>query len=327
MEKISVVVLSYMDEERIEKFLNSVKGVDEIIVSLDEFSTDKTGEIAERLGARVVGRSDFWETPKQEDIDRFKERFGFLPEFTTENKFCKSGEVRNEAMTYAKNDWVFFPDSDEIVTWDLKEIEKLLPNYDQIKCDYIQDRDEKGNSIYDFEVCKLFRKRKVRWIGRVHEVVHNLGGNRFATADKMKIDHYHTHRIVDPKKASRGQISMEYAVIKDYDARTTHYLAREYFYNKEYDKAIKLYLDYLKVATWEPEIVEAHIKLSRCYWEIGQGEKSREHCLEAIRNNPQCKEALFLMSVYYNEPWAHKWKKLSKACTNEDSLFRPQWTY
>jgi len=319
--KISACVLAYSDAERIGKFIDSLKGIDDIVISLDEFTTDKTKEIAESMGTRVVSRSNFWSSPTQEDIDRFKDRFKFTPHFTLENKFCRSGEVRNEAMSYCKNDWVFFPDSDEIVTWDLPEIEKLLPDYDHINCNCISSRDDKGNSTYDFDICKLFRKSNHRWQGRVHEVI--TGGVKIYRTDKMVINHYHVHREVDPKKASRNIAAMEYAVIKDYDARTTHYLGREYWYNKEYDHAIKMYLDYLKVAKWEPEIVEAHIKLSRCYWEIGQGSKSREHCLEAVRNNPMCKEALFLMGVYYSEPWAGKWKELSKYATNEDVLFRP----
>jgi len=323
MEKISGVVLAYNDEERIGKFIESLKGIDDIVVSLDEYSSDKTGEIATSLGAKVVSRSNFWESPKQEDIDRFKDRFKFDPHFTLEHKFCKSGDVRNEAMTYAKNDWIFFPDSDEIVTWDLPEIEKLLPLYDQINCNCIASHDEHNNPTYTFRICKLFRKNRVTWLGKVHEVVSAIGENRFCFTDKMKIDHYHAERKVDPKKDSRKLASMEYAVIKDYDARTTHYLAREYYYNLDYKHAIQMYLEYLKVAKWLPEIIEAHIKLSRCYWETGEGSKSREHCLEAVRQNPQCKEALFLMSIYYNEPWATKWRDLSKACTNEDVLFCP----
>jgi glycosyltransferase involved in cell wall biosynthesis len=320
---ISACVLCYNDETRIVKFIESLKGIDDIVVSLDEYSDDKTGEIAESMGARVVGRSNFWISPTQEDIDRFKKRFGFDPVFTIENKFKMSADIRNEAMNYCKNDWVFFPDSDEIVTWDLEKVKLLLHDYDQIKCKYIHSRDSDGKSSYDFDVCKLFRKSNNRWVGRLHEVVQANGAKRFGYTDKMRIDHYQAQRVVDPKRDCKKLGAMEYAVIRDFDARTTHYLAREYFYNSQYEHAIQMYHEYLKVAKWLPEIVESHIKLSRCYWQIGEGGKSREHCLEAIRNNPQCKEAMQLMGVYYNDPWARKWRELSKHCTNEDSLFRP----
>jgi hypothetical protein len=37
--KISACVLAYMDEERIANFINSLKGINDIIISVDEFST------------------------------------------------------------------------------------------------------------------------------------------------------------------------------------------------------------------------------------------------------------------------------------------------
>lgn len=324
---ISVCVLAFNDAPRIANFIKSVDWIDDIVVSLDEYTTDDTAKIAESLGARIVSRSNYWYSPDQEDIDRFIDRFKFTPHFTIENKFCHSGMVRNEAMQYCKHDWVLFPDSDEIANLDTVELANLIPDYDQIKCNYISSRDDKGNSTYDFDVTKLFKRSMHKWIGRVHEVIIPTAPVKVGYSKNSVINHYHADRIVSPQLNSRRLASMEYAVIKDYDARTTHYCAREYYYNREWDHAITMYLAYLKVARWLPEIVETHIKLSRCYWELQQGTKAREHCLEAIRQNPQCKEALFLMSVYYNEPWASKWKELSKACTNEDALFRPQIPY
>jgi tetratricopeptide (TPR) repeat protein len=320
--KISVCVLAYMDEARIADFINAVKGVDDIVISVDEFSTDKTGEIAESMGARVVGRSDFWATPTEADIKRFKNRFGFNPKFTTENRFCKSGEVRNEAMGHCKNDWVFFPDSDEIVTWDLDVVNKLLPLYDQLGCHYTASRDENGKDIFGFETVKLFKRSMHKWAGRVHETPVPLSKVRYGYVNGMVINHYHVHRIVEPSKASRNLASMEYAVICDYDVRTMNYLAREYYYNKEYKQAIDLYTEYLKRATWELEIVETYIKLSLCYWQLQEGDKARKHCLEAIRNNPQNAEALYLMGVYHNEPWKSRWIKSAKFADNDEVLFK-----
>jgi glycosyltransferase involved in cell wall biosynthesis len=323
--KISVCVLAYNDAERITDFINSLKGIDDIVVSVDEFTTDKTAEIATKLGARVVKRSDFWCTPTEKDIKRFEERFGYKPHFTTENKFCHSGKVRNEAMSYCKNDWVFFPDSDEIVTWDLKVVNKLLPLYDQIGCNYFSSWDENGKPVFGFITHKLFKKSMHTWVGRVHETPAPIAKVRSGFCTEMKMDHHHIHRIVPPDKASRNLQAMEYAVVSDYDDRTMIYLARELLYTHEYQNAIHMYNEYLKLAFWEPEIVEAHLKLAMCYWQIGEGSKSREHCLEALRNNPQNTEALYMMGVYYNEPWSHKWKELAKSASNEDALFKSEY--
>jgi glycosyltransferase involved in cell wall biosynthesis len=323
--KISACVLAYNDEERIGKFIESLKGIDDIVVSVDEFTTDKTEEISTNMGARVVKRSDFWCTPTEKDIKRFKDRFGFEPHFTTENKFCHSGKVRNEAMSYCKNDWIFFPDSDEIVTWDLKIIQKLLPLYDQIGCNYIASRDENGKSVFGFITHKLFKRSMHQWVGRVHETPAPIANVRTGICNAMKMDHYHVHRIVESNKASRNLQAMEYAVISDYDARTMLYVARELLYAHEYRNSITMYEEYLKLAFWEPEIVEAHLKIAMCYWQLGEGSKSREHCFEALRNNPQNTETLFMMGIYYNEPWSHKWKELAEKSTNEDALFKSEY--
>lgn len=323
--ELSVCVLVYMDEERIANFINSVKGVDDIVISVDEFSTDKTGEIAESMGARVVGRSDFWVKPTAEDIKRFKVRFGYYPHFTIENNFCRSGDVRNEAMSHCKNDWVFFPDSDEIVTWDLDVIEKLLPLYDQLSGHYVAFRDEDGNDVYGFETIKIFKRSMHKWIGRVHETPAPTMKVRTGYVNGMILNHYHADRIVDPNRKSRNIAAMEFAVICDYDNRTMNYLAREYFYNKEYEHAISMYHEYLKRAFWEPEITETYIRLALCYWQVQDGDNSRKYCLEAIKCNPQNVEALYLMSVFYNEPWASRWKKLAKVADNDEVLFKSSY--
>jgi tetratricopeptide (TPR) repeat protein len=115
---------------------------------------------------------------------------------------------------------------------------------------------------------------------------------------------------------------MEYAVISDYDNRTMNYLAREYYYNREYDKAISMYNEYLKRAYWEPEIVETYIRLSICHWQKQEGDKSREYALEALKRNPGNVETLYLLSVYFSEPWSSRWRKLAAAADNDDVLFK-----
>ena len=51
--KISVYVLAFNEEAKIEDCIKSVTWADEIVV-IDSFSTDKTVEISEQLGAKVV---------------------------------------------------------------------------------------------------------------------------------------------------------------------------------------------------------------------------------------------------------------------------------
>lgn len=315
---ISAVVLAYKDEERIGRFIDSLKGIDDIVISLDEYSADKTGEIASSMGARVVKRSDFWETPTKEDISNFKKRFNFEPIFTLKDKYCRWDLVRNEAMSYCKNDWVFFPDSDEFVTWDLPEIEKLLRDHDQIEYKFVNSHNPDGSEASSFTHCKLFRKSRNKWAGSVHEVVVPImKGIIKVFTDKMRLDHYQAVRPYRAEFLPR----MEFAFIRNQDLRTLFYLAREYYYTKRYNDSIQLFDEYLKNARWLPEIAEAHYFKARCYWESNRGDQARKECFEAVHLNPDFKRALLLISEMHYEPWKSKWLKIAEGATNKDVLF------
>ena len=89
---LTVVVPTLNEEVNIEECLNGVKGwADEIIV-MDDGSTDRTVELAQRIATRVI-----------------------------EKKMKNEGVHRNWAMTQAKNDMIFFIDADEIPTYELKK--------------------------------------------------------------------------------------------------------------------------------------------------------------------------------------------------------------
>lgn len=314
-EDISAVIMAYNDEERLPKLFESLKGIKDIVISLDEKSTDRTGEIAKSMGAKVVKRSDFWENPTYNDIQHFKDRFGFEPKFTTKDKYCQWSVVRNEATSYAKNDWVFFPDSDEFVEWDLPEIKKLLFFWDQISYKFIFS----SNPPSEFTHCKLYRKSRNKWAGSVHEVVVPIMNNiRTVYTDKMKLIHHKAERPYRNDFLPR----MEFAYIRNWDLRTLFYLAREYYYYKEYQKALQLFNDYMSQAWWRPEIAEAWLLMAKCCWQIQKGDDSRRYCLNAIAVNPDFKEALMDMSEYTGDNQKEYWKRYADIATSHNVLFK-----
>ena len=54
MPQLSVVIITFNEERNIARCIDSVKGIADDIVVVDSFSKDKTKEIAESKGARVV---------------------------------------------------------------------------------------------------------------------------------------------------------------------------------------------------------------------------------------------------------------------------------
>src|SRR5215217_8968056 len=97
MAALSVIILTKNEEQFIERCVKSVSWADEVLV-LDSCSVDRTREIAASLGANVYEQ----------------EWLGFPGQ-------------RNKAASLAKNDWVFFVDTDEIVTPQLaRSIEEAM---------------------------------------------------------------------------------------------------------------------------------------------------------------------------------------------------------
>lgn len=98
--QLTMAVITKNEEENIEKCLGSAKGwADEIIV-VDDESTDRTVELAEKYADKVFKR-----------------------------KMENEGIHRNWTQSQAKNEWVLIIDADEYLTEELKkEITEVLPN-------------------------------------------------------------------------------------------------------------------------------------------------------------------------------------------------------
>lgn len=90
---LSVAIIAKDEARHIGACIDSVAAVaDEIVVLLDERSSDRTGAICEEKGARVY--TEPW---------------------------CGFGGQRNRALTLCQNPWVFFIDADEQMTAQLRD--------------------------------------------------------------------------------------------------------------------------------------------------------------------------------------------------------------
>lgn len=107
INKFSIAIATFNEEENIGRCLESVKDLADEIVVVDESSTDRTREIAETYGARVY-------------------KTVHHPIFHV---------TKQKALDYATGEWIFQLDADERVTPDLaEEIKEILKmDDDQIK--------------------------------------------------------------------------------------------------------------------------------------------------------------------------------------------------
>lgn len=142
MIKISGVIITYNEEEHLEKCLKSLVGVVDEIVVVDSFSTDKTPEICEAYNVIFI-----------------------------QNKFEGYIEQKNYALSHAKNDYILSLDGDEALSDTLKDsILKAKANwsFDGYYCNRLNNycgQWIKHSDWYPDKKLRLFKKGHGEWKG------------------------------------------------------------------------------------------------------------------------------------------------------------------
>ena len=147
--KLSAVILTKNEENNIRNCLESLNFCDEILV-IDDNSTDKTAEIARKLGVKVFSH------PLNNDF----------------------AQQRNYGLKKATNDWVLFIDADEEVPEALaSEINNLkftinngyLGFYIRRK-DFWQGKEINYGETGSIKLLRLAKKDAGEWVRPVHEI-------------------------------------------------------------------------------------------------------------------------------------------------------------
>ncbi len=162
--KVTVAVITKNEEKNIARCLGSVKWADEIIV-VDGFSTDKTAEISESMGARVI-----------------------------KHKFSGTfADDRNVGTENAGNEWVLHIDADDVVTEDFrtKLADVLTSKEDVVVYKFRRKNFFLGHSMdhggFHHYIPNMVKKGFVHYEGDVHEVPVYKG---YAGTIDADIEHY-----------------------------------------------------------------------------------------------------------------------------------------
>ncbi len=147
--KISATLITKNEEQNLPRALRSLGCCDEIIV-VDSGSTDRTVEVARRLGAKVIERD--WA--------------GYAAQ-------------KNFAAEAAENDWILALDADEALSQELQsELANLKnqgPTFDAFRFPRLAEYLGKWifhSGWHPDRKVRLYDRRKARWVGEfVHESV------------------------------------------------------------------------------------------------------------------------------------------------------------
>lgn len=152
--KLTGVVLTKDEERDIKDCLDSLRFCDEVLV-IDDYSQDKTVEIAQNLGAKVHQRS-------------------------LANDFAAQ---RNFGLKKAKGEWVLFLDADECISKELatEMLEKFkvdnVNGYYLNRLDYFKEKTLKRGETGTIRLLRLANRRSGAWKRSVHEVW-DIKGNK-----------------------------------------------------------------------------------------------------------------------------------------------------
>ena len=150
MSTISAVIITKNAESLIADCIDSLSFCDEILI-IDNSSSDRTGEIANKMGAKVFGRSS----------DDFS-------------------DLRNFGLEKATSEWVLYVDADERATAalavDIKyriSIRQPADKYSAFRVkrkNFYFGSSKKNEWPYIERLERLFKKNKLDgWYGRLHE--------------------------------------------------------------------------------------------------------------------------------------------------------------
>ncbi len=273
--KVSVYALCKNEEKNINRWYESMKEADEIIV-LDTGSTDNSINLLKKY-------------PK---IKLYQEKI--IP--------WRFDIARNKSLSYVSKD------TDICVCTDLDEIfengwRKNLEKYwdvDTTRAKYLynwsfSDNGKPGTVFY---LNKIHTRNNYEWTHPVHEVLTCNIKEKEILIPGITLNHYQ-----DKTKSRSTYLPLLELSVKEKpnDDRNVHYLGREYMYYKEWDKCIETLHNHLSLptSTWKDERSASMRYIAYAYYQKNYLEESIMWYKKAIQETPYLREPYFDLGYLY----------------------------
>lgn len=274
-KKIAVYAITKNEAKNVEKWYDSMKEADEIIV-LDTGSTDNTVALLKKCPKVSLYQEEI--SPWRFDVARNKS-LSYVP---TDIDICVCTDL----------DECFLPG------W-RKQLEKSWQK-DTTRAKYLYNWsfDINGKPGTTFYLNKIHTRNNYHWTHPVHEVLTCENIENEILIEGITLNHYQDYT----KKRNSYLPLLELSVKEDpEDDRNMHYLGREYMYYKKYNKAIATLHKHLKLkkATWKDERSASMRYIAYCYSEKKYFEEAIMWYELAIKEAPYLREAYFDLGVLY----------------------------
>ena len=238
---LSVCLIVKNEQDVLDRCLCCVKKFADEIIVVDTGSSDKTKEIALRYTNKVYD---------------FKWR-------------CDFALARNFSFEKASGDFIMWIDADDVV--DEENVKRILdlkartPSADVYFFKYAMIN-QKGEKTLEFYRERIVRKSLgLKWQGFIHEAISPAG-----KIEKKDIVIYHKKEKPGNPKRNLKIYQYHRRLGTPFDARSTYYFAKEYYYNGYYKSAVKWLNKFLKMnGKFAPNQQDAYLTLGRCYAQMG----------------------------------------------------------
>ena len=275
--KVCVYAISKNEEKFVERWVNSMKEADKIIV-LDTGSDDNTVELLKKLGVEVVVKKI---EPWRFDV------------------------ARNESLKLVPENYEICvcTDLDEVFEagWKDKLLKVWNDNVTRVRYTYNWSFDDNSNPATTFLLNKIHKRDAYSWTHPVHEVLTPFQEENEILCEEIVLNHY-----PDRLKSRSNYLPLLELSVKESpeDDRNMHYLGREYMYYRRWNECIETLKKHLslKSATWKDERAASMRFIARSYNALENKEEAEIWYLKAIEEAPYLRESYVeLAYLYYVE--------------------------
>lgn len=276
MISISLCMIVKNEEKTLGRCLDSIKDIVDEINIIDTGSTDKTKEIALSYTDRVY---DF--------------------------KWCDDfAKARNFSFSKATKEYIMWLDADDVILpKDREKLKKLKENLDKtidiVMFKYNLNLDENGVPALSYNRERLLKRdKKYIWKSPIHEAIELTGKIEY-------MDIAVTHKKEANNNPKRNLNIFENMLKKGIklDARQTFYYARELYYNEEYEKAEKYFLEFMQDEKGFVENkISACLDMYQLYLKLSKEEKAIQSLFKSfLYDTPRAEVCCNIAAFLFNK--------------------------
>ena len=283
--KIAVYTIAKNEEQFVKRWADSCAEADYRLI-LDTGSTDKT------LHEIILNDTIHWEEK----------------EFTP----WRFDHARNFALASLPKDidLCISLDMDEVLQPGWREaLEQISAGTTRPRYKYVWSWKQDGSEGLVYGGDKIHSRHGYTWKHPVHEVL------KPSIVEKQEWCGLEIHHHPDSSK-SRAQYLplLEMAVVEDpEDDRNQFYLAREYYFHGQFNKAYEHFHNHIRLSSWMPEVAASYRYLAKI-----EPYKGDQWLVRACSMDPGRRESWVALADYYHEQ--KMWQSCRNACFNALSI-------